>query len=164
MKQKNELLRRKTRQQRHTLGGTAAGVMLLFAVLLMAGPVQVMAADVVVYKSPTCGCCTAWVEHLEKNGLSVEVHDRYDMDQVKDQLGVPERLRSCHTAIAGNYLIEGHVPADQVIRALTEKPAVMGLAVPGMPMGSPGMEGPRKDDYAVLTFSRSGDISVYAER
>jgi hypothetical protein len=79
-------------------------------------------------------------------------------------MGVPARLRSCHTAKAGDYVIEGHVPADLISRVLKEKPKVKGLAVPGMPMGSPGMEGPRKDDYAVLTFTEDGRTSVYAER
>lgn len=136
----------------------------VLAALLLLGPVSAWAADVVVYKSPTCGCCQAWIEHLEENGFSVETHDTHDMTSVKNQLGVPQRLRSCHTAIAGNYLIEGHVPADLISRALTEKPMVKGLAVPGMPMGSPGMEGPRKDDYSIISFTEHGELSIYAER
>lgn len=152
------------RGDRNSLLGMLGGFVLAIAAVLMAGPTPAGAADVTVYKSPTCGCCSAWVEHLEQNGLSVEVHNRNDMEQVKDQLGVPTRLRSCHTAIAGDYLIEGHVPADLIHRGLKEKPAVMGLAVPGMPMGSPGMEGARKDGYAVLTFSRDGKVDLYAER
>lgn len=139
-------------------------LMLSLLALLTLGPAAAAAADVVMYKSPTCGCCADWVTHLEKSGLTVEVHNSYDMTKVKDQLGVPGHLRSCHTAIAGDYLIEGHVPADLISRALKEKPAIIGLAVPGMPMGSPGMEGPRKDDYAVLTFDQDGQVSVYAER
>lgn len=139
-------------------------LMLSLAALLMMGPVAAAAADVVVYKSPTCGCCSAWVTHLEQSGLTVEVHNRHDMTVVKNRLGIPDRLRSCHTAIAGDYLIEGHVPADLISRVLKEKPQVVGLAVPGMPMGSPGMEGPRKDDYAVVTFDRNGEVLIYAER
>jgi hypothetical protein len=138
--------------------------MLLFAVVLLVGPAAASAAEVVVFKSPSCGCCKEWVEHLEQSGLSVGVHDRYDMSAVKDQLAIPGRLRSCHSAIAGDYLIEGHVPADLIRRALDEKPEVAGLAVPGMPMGSPGMEGPRKDEYAVLAFEHDGQVTVYAER
>lgn len=141
------------------------GAMLLpLAALLMLGPAAAAAADVVVFKSPSCGCCKAWVKHLEQNGLSVEVHDRYDMSAVKEQLAVPAKLRSCHSALADDYLIEGHVPADLIQRVVGERPEVMGLAVPGMPMGSPGMEGPRKDEYAVLAFEHDGKTTVYAER
>ncbi len=139
-------------------------MLLPLVALLLLGPAAAAAADVVVFKSPTCGCCTKWVEHLEQNGLSVEVHDRHDMTAVKDRLVVPDQLRSCHTALAGDYIIEGHVPADLIQRVLEEKPEAVGLAVPGMPMGSPGMEGPRKDDYAVLSFSHDGRLEVYAER
>lgn len=158
------MLNKKNSPLRMSAFAALRSLMLPLVVLLMMGPAAAVAADVVVYKSPTCGCCAAWVTHLEKSGLTVEVHNRSDMSAVKDQLGVPGRLRSCHTAIAGDYLIEGHVPADLISRALKEKPAVMGLAVPGMPMGSPGMEGPRKDDYAVLTFDQDGQVSLYAER
>ncbi len=158
------MLNKKNSPLRMSAFAALRSLMLPLVVLLMMGPAAAVAADVVVYKSPTCGCCAAWVTHLEKSGLTVEVHNRSDMSAVKDQLGVPGRLRSCHTAIAGDYLIEGHVPADLISRALKEKPAVMGLAVPGMPMGSPGMEGPRKDDYAVVTFDQDGQVSLYAER
>lgn len=147
-----------------TVVGVVSFIMVVAVVIVVAGQTPANAADVVVYKSPTCGCCTAWVDHLEENGLSVEVHNRRDMNPVKDQMGVPARLRSCHTAVADDYVIEGHVPADLISKALGEKPDVKGLAVPGMPMGSPGMEGPRKDDYAILTFTEDGQTSVYAER
>jgi hypothetical protein len=120
------------------------------------------AADIVVYKSPTCGCCKAWVNHLEQNGFSVEVHNQLDMNPVKREMGVPGKLQSCHTAKVGGYVIEGHVPAGEIVRLLKEKPPVKGLTVPGMPMGSPGMEGPRSDPYEVLTFQPSGKTSVYA--
>ena len=123
-----------------------------------------VAADVVVYKSPTCGCCEKWVEHLQENGFSVQVHDHYDMNPIKSELGVPSRLRSCHTAKVGDYLVEGHVPAADIARLLQEKPPVKGLSVPGMPMGSPGMEGPRKDAFQVLTFDTQGHTSIYANR
>ena len=122
------------------------------------------AADVVVYKSPTCGCCKNWISHLQENGFTVEVHNRHDMSPIKSELGVPRHLQSCHTAKVGDYVVEGHVPAEEIARLLDEKPAVMGLAVPGMPMGSPGMEGPRKDAYDILTFQKNGRTSVYARR
>ncbi len=119
-------------------------------------------ADVVVYKSPACGCCTDWVGHLRANGFSVEVRDRQNISSIKKELGVPLQLRSCHTAKVGGYIVEGHVPAREVIRMLKEKPRIDGLTVPGMPMGTPGMEGPRKDAYDVLTFDGSGRTTVYA--
>ena len=122
------------------------------------------AADVVVYKSPTCGCCNKWVTHLEKHGFRVETHDERNMSRIKSELGVPRYLHSCHTAKVGDYIVEGHVPADEITRLLSEKPGVRGLAVPGMPMGSPGMEGPRKDAYDILTFDEAGRTSVFASR
>lgn len=140
---------------------------LLVGITLVAGGIlftqqTATAADVVVYKSPTCGCCKGWVKHMRESGFSVEVHDRSDVSPVKRQLGVPRHLQSCHTAKVGNYVIEGHVPANDIKRLLNEKPDVAGLTAPGMPMGSPGMEGPRKDRYDVLTFKPDGKTSVFA--
>src|SRR3954463_3825556 len=107
---------------------------------------------ITVYKTPTCGCCKAWVEHLQKNRLTPTTHDLNDLSETKDTLGVPDALRSCHTAVIGRYVIEGHVPADLIKKVVAEKPAnILGLAVPGMPVGSPGMEVPgRKDPYDVI--------------
>ncbi len=122
----------------------------------------VRAADIEVYKSPTCGCCNDWVDHLQENGFSVEVHNLRNMNSIKIELGVSQNLQSCHTAKIGQYVIEGHVPASDVKRMLREKPDIAGLAVPGMPVGSPGMEGPRKDAYDVLTFRSGGKTSVYS--
>ena len=139
------------------LSGT---ILLVGALLLNQQPAQ--AADVVVYKSPTCGCCKEWVNHMRENGFKVTVHDRRDMDPIKRELGVPQRLQSCHTAQVDGYVIEGHVPAADVVRLLRQKLPVKGLTAPGMPMGSPGMEGPRKDPYAVLTFQSDGRTAVYA--
>ncbi len=139
------------------LSGT---ILLVGALLLNQQPAQ--AADVVVYKSPTCGCCKEWVNHMRENGFKVTVHDRRDMDPIKRELGVPQRLQSCHTAHVDGYVIEGHVPAADVVRLLRQKLPVKGLTAPGMPMGSPGMEGPRKDPYAVLTFQSDGRTAVYA--
>ena len=116
-----------------------------------------------VYKSPTCGCCKAWVDHVKAEGFQVEVHDLDDVSEIKAEAGVPERARSCHTAIVEGYAIEGHVPAATIKRLLREKPGVAGLAVPGMPTGSPGMEVPGQpaDKYDVLAFDRSGALTVY---
>jgi hypothetical protein len=120
---------------------------------------------ITVYKDPSCGCCTKWVAHLQANGFAPEVHDRSDMDALKDGLGVPAALRSCHTAIAGKYVIEGHVPAADVKRLLSTKPAgTFGIAVPGMPVGSPGMEmGNRRDRYDVVAFGAAGSTRVFAQ-
>lgn len=118
--------------------------------------------SITVYKSPACGCCSKWVSHLQDNGFEVEAVNRKDMNSVKSEAGIPSQLASCHTAIIGGYVIEGHVPADDIKRLLTERPDVAGLTVPGMPMGSPGMEGPRQDKYDMLTFTTSGDTTVFS--
>lgn len=117
---------------------------------------------ITVYKSPTCGCCSKWVRHLQDNGFEVEAINRPDMNSVKSEAGITRQLASCHTAIISGYVIEGHVPAVDIKRLLKERPDIAGLAVPGMPMGSPGMEGPRQDSYDVLTFSKSGETTVFS--
>jgi len=117
---------------------------------------------ITVYKSPTCGCCSKWVRHLQDNGFEVEAINRSDMNSVKSNAGIPRQLASCHTAIIGGYVIEGHVPAADIKRLLKERPAVVGLTVPGMPMGSPGMEGARQDKYNVLTFDKAGNSTVFS--
>lgn len=117
-----------------------------------------------IYKSPTCGCCKEWVTHVEKAGFAPVVHDVPDVMPMKKTLGIPGELHSCHTAIVGRYSIEGHVPADLIHRILKEKPAIAGLAVGGMPQGSPGMETGRKDPYDVVAFTKAGRTSVYARR
>lgn len=137
---------------------------LLLAVITLIAVKGTQAADIVVYKSPTCGCCGKWVEHMQAAGYTVEVENRRDLAPIKAELGVPPALQSCHTARVGDYTIEGHVPADLVQRLLDEKPDIKGLAVPGMPMGSPGMEGPRKDPYDVLAIGKDGRTKVYARR
>ncbi len=116
---------------------------------------------ITVYMSPTCGCCGAWVEHLKKNGFGARVHNVPDTAPYRAKYGVPEALGSCHTAVAGGYAIEGHVPAADIKRLLRERPRAKGIAVPGMPMGSPGMEGPRKDRYETLLFDASGKYVVF---
>lgn len=127
-------------------------------------PASTDAATITVYKSPTCGCCANWVEHMQKHGYKMVVHDTEDMAPVKAQLGVPEAMGSCHTATVGGYVLEGHVPAGDVARLLRERPAVLGLAVPGMPIGSPGMEmpGTAPDRYDVVAFERGNGSRVFA--
>jgi hypothetical protein len=116
-----------------------------------------------LYKDPSCGCCTKWGDHLRGNGFAVTARDRSDMDTLKDSLGVPAALRSCHTAIVGKYVVEGHVPANDVKKLLASAPKdVVGIAVPGMPTGSPGMEGGRVDKYDVVAFLAGGRTRVFA--
>jgi hypothetical protein len=118
----------------------------------------------VVYKDPNCGCCTAWNEHMTAAGFRLQVKDTAQMAQVKGAIGVPAALQSCHTGVIAGYFVEGHVPADLVQKLVREKPAIAGLAVPGMPAGSPGMEGPPPERYDILAVSRTGTVSVYATR
>lgn len=121
--------------------------------------------DVVVYKTPACGCCGKWVEHLRENGFDVSVVNVSSTQPAREQYGVPRRLGSCHTAQAGEYWVEGHVPADLIQRLVTEQPGnIRGIAVPGMPMGSPGMEGPGAVQYDIVAYRRDGMTTVYATR
>jgi hypothetical protein len=130
----------------------------------VANPAQ--GTPMVVYKTPTCGCCRAWVDHVRAAGFAVEVRDMPDVQPVKHEHGVPGHLGSCHTAVVDGYVVEGHVPADVIRRMLRERPQVAGIAVPGMPAGSPGMEVPggRKDPYDIIAFARDGKVSVYETR
>jgi hypothetical protein len=130
-----------------------------------AAPAAANGPQLVVYKDPSCGCCSKWVEHMRANGFAVEAHDTSGVDGVKNQAGVPQAARSCHTGLVGGYAIEGHVPAEAVRRLLREHPAdVAGLAVPGMVTGSPGMEGPDPQHYDVIAFTKNGQTRVYASR
>lgn len=116
----------------------------------------------VVYKTPTCGCCAKWVDHMEAAGFEVEVHDQNDLSAIKANNGVRREFSSCHTAFVDGYVVEGHVPAVYVQKLLKDRPEVAGLTVPGMPMGSPGMEGSYSEPYDVLTFDRAGQTTVFA--
>jgi hypothetical protein len=121
---------------------------------------------VTVYKSPTCGCCSKWVDHMKAAGFAVTSHDVDDVAAIKEKHGVPAEAGSCHTALVGTYVVEGHVPADAVKRMLRERPNIAGIAVPGMPVGSPGMEVPGRpaDSYSIVAFEKSGKYSVYEKR
>ncbi|MBP8101528.1 MAG: DUF411 domain-containing protein [Burkholderiaceae bacterium] len=119
--------------------------------------------EVQVYKSPTCGCCGAWVEHMRKAGFAVKVNEVTDTSAARKRLGMPDKFASCHTATVGSYVLEGHVPAAEVKRMLAAKPKAVGLAVPSMPPSAPGMDMPgRKDAYQVLLVDVSGQYSVFA--
>ncbi|MCP4002141.1 MAG: DUF411 domain-containing protein [Gammaproteobacteria bacterium] len=133
--------------------------------LLVVGPACVLAEEtgplVRVYKSPTCNCCKKWIRHLQDAGFRVEATDVSDIGAYKIEYGVPRALGSCHTAIVDGYIVEGHVPADNVIKMLRQKPEIIGIAAPGMPMGSPGMEGPNAEAYDVIAFDADGKTSVF---
>lgn len=116
---------------------------------------------IAVYKSATCGCCTEWIKHLKANGFTVKAYDVDNPSDYREKAGIPNQFGSCHTGLVEGYAIEGHVPAREIKRLLAEKPKAVGLAVPAMPMGSPGMEGPRKDPYDVLLVQSQGRSAVY---
>lgn len=117
-----------------------------------------------VYKSPTCGCCNKWIDHLKANGFGVRSYDTDNVAQHKARLGVPPGYGSCHTAEVDGYVIEGHVPAREIKRLLKEKPRARGLVVPAMPVGSPGMEADgRKDPYKVFLVNRDRPVRTYAQ-
>src|SRR4029077_7672899 len=139
-----------------------------FAILVCALFARVVFAQaqptITVQRDPGCGCCLNWVAHLEKAGFKVSITESPEMDAVKDRRGVPKAARSCHTGVVDGYVIEGHVPAADIKRLLKERPAVVGLAVPGMPAGSPGMEvsNGRVQPYDVIAFDKTGKTTVFA--
>ncbi len=148
------------------LSGLLVATLLTFPAFLAPATAEenVTSTPVTVYKSPWCGCCGGWIDHMRAAGFTVEVNDLENLDPVKRAMGVPEQLESCHTASVGGYTTEGHVPASEVIRLLTEKPAARGLSVPGMVVGSPGMEqGNAYEPYAVVLFSDARRPIVYRQ-
>lgn len=147
--------------RRLAIAGVAIAALALTA--LLRAPSSA-APTVTVYKSASCGCCTKWIEHLRSAGFTVTAHDTDDLTSVATNMGVPFRLTSCHTARVGNYVIEGHVPADLIKKLLAEHPPLAGLAVPGMVTGSPGMEGPGAQHYDIIAWDRQGKTTVYARR
>ena len=130
-----------------------------------AGATFVSAPAILVYKSPSCGCCHLWIRHLEGAGFQVTAKDVNDVTPYRKKYRVPAALASCHTALIDGYSIEGHVPADVIRKLLNEKPSIAGLAAPGMPQGSPGMEqGGPAEHYDIISFTHSGKTAVYASR
>ncbi len=144
--------------RRSLLAGAALGALALAAPVLAARPKPLIE----VWKSATCGCCQGWVDHLQAAGFEVRVTDVQGPADVREKLGMPARFGSCHTARVQGYVLEGHVPAREIHRLIKERPEALGLAVPGMPVGSPGMEmGDQRDAYDVLLVTRQGQSSVY---
>jgi hypothetical protein len=139
-----------------------ASVLFLFAAATLASQQQ-KRPSVEVYKTATCGCCSLWVEHLEANGFTVRTTNLETLADIKAKHRIPPRAQSCHTAVVNGYVVEGHVPAADVQRLLKEQPAIVGLAVPGMPIGSPGMEvpGQKPQPFDVLAFDKTGQTRVF---
>ena len=135
--------------------------------LFVLSSLRLRAADneVTVYKVPTCGCCTKWVDHLKENGFQVTVHDVESTDEYSARSGVPETARSCHIGVVAGYAVEGHVPAADILRLLKERPKAKGLAVPGMPVGSPGMDFPGgpPGEYTVVLIGEDGELIDYQQ-
>lgn len=154
---------------KHSRFRTGLGVSFLALVALTGAvapaPAHARAKEpvITVYRDPNCGCCKNWIAYLIKHGFKVVDKTSDDMPEIKSGLGVPDDLRSCHTGVVNGYVIEGHVPAADIARLLKEKASVAGLAVPGMPMGSPGMEGSRVDRYDVISFRKDGKTAVFAK-
>lgn len=147
------------------LSPIAAAAVIIGVVWLQPPSSSAEATEIVVYKTPTCGCCVKWIEHLQDSGLNVRAVDVPSTVPVRERFGVPHRLGSCHTAVFGDYWVEGHVPADLVQKLLNEKPDdIVGISVPGMPMGSPGMEGPNAVEYQVVALGKDGEFTLYATR
>ena len=143
----------------------AAMLAIGLSVVQAQSPAPADAKSATVYKQVGCGCCSIWAEQLRKLGFKVSTMEIPDLAKIKNTYGVPQAAHTCHTALIDGYVFEGHVPLDLVQKVLKERPKIVGLAVPGMPLGSPGMEmGSRKDAYDVLAFDREGKTSVYAKR
>lgn len=158
--QRRTLLRSAT-----ALSGLAATTLLALSAPLALAQARRPLPVMEVWKDPQCGCCDDWITYLEKNGFSVRAFDTGNI-AVRQRLGMPEKYGSCHTALIGGYVVEGHVPAADIQRLLRERPAALGLSVPGMPIGSPGMDGPlyggRRDPFHVLLVGRDGSSRIWA--
>jgi hypothetical protein len=155
--------------RRDFLRASTGAVAALVAVRRLGALPTAAPTKITIYKTSTCGCCKVWVQHLEKAGFVATVHDLPGMPQLnatKKTIGVPAAMQTCHTAVVATYWIEGHVPADVITKLLAEKPVIAGLAVPGMPTGSPGMEAPdgRKEPYDILAVDKAGKTRVFAKR
>ena len=162
-----------TTSRAHRRGRFLSVGLFIVAALAWSGNVWVAAQtraaakpQMTVYKSATCGCCKLWIKHMEENGFAVKAFDVDDIDKVKRERGVPASAASCHTGVVNGYVVEGHVPADAVLKMLKEKPDVRGIAVPGMPVGSPGMEveGGFKQPYAIVSIDKAGKTKIYERR
>ena len=149
--------------RRMIISGLMTVAILAVCSLAVAGEAD--APEITVYKSPTCGCCQRWIDHLQDNGFRVQAHNLDNMNDLKSANGITSETASCHTAMVEDYVVEGHVPADVIKKLLAERPEVKGITVPGMPLGSPGMESSIEQPYEILTFDAEGKVlGVYARR
>lgn len=169
MSRKSKLRPSKNRKSKALWFSLATGVVAITLVIWVSVPTisanGVDVVDVAVYKTPTCGCCNKWIAHLRDNDLKVNVVSVRNTWSIQSQVGVPRQLGSCHTAVVGDYWVEGHVPADLIQRLMAEKPDdIRGIAVPGMVTGSPGMEGPNPVRYDVLAFGADRSVAIYSTR
>lgn len=144
-----------------TLVGVSFFLFFIGSVMYSRNSSNAIANEIIVYQSRTCGCCKKWVSHLKDNGFKVKSELMDDISSVKVGLKIPMQVTSCHTAVINGYVVEGHVPAIAIKKLLKEKPKLKGLAVPGMPMGSPGMEGSYDEPYSVISFDESGSMNNY---
>ena len=147
----------------HRWRGLAVASVMVVSAIASPALADGQAGQVEVYKSPWCGCCAAWVDHLEQNGYTAIVHDVENLSTIKQMAGVPQDQQSCHTAMIDGYVIEGHVPASAIGRLLAERPEIHGLTVPGMPQGSPGMEGPNPVPFTVYSIGSDTESEVFME-
>lgn len=135
----------------------------LTTIMLLCGTALVAAQTVTVYKSPTCGCCMGWVDYLRDKDFEVETHDLENLGKIKRQYGVEPSLQSCHTAIVDGYVVEGHVPAEDIRRLMRERPDIKGISAPGMPAMSPGMASLEPKNYDVLSFDAEGGVEIFSQ-
>lgn len=152
--------------RRTLITGLGAGTAVLalggLGIAVLPGSARAELPKMTVWKDPNCGCCGAWVDHVRGAGFTVEVRETAEMASIKELHQVPAELQSCHTALVDGYVLEGHVPAEDVLRLIRERPSAKGLTVPGMPQGSPGMETGHKDAYDVVLFGAEGGDKVFA--
>jgi hypothetical protein len=150
------------RQATVALAAVAAVAIGVFVFPELFGSNPAVAEEIVVYKDPSCGCCGRWADHLRQSGFKVTVNDIDDIATIKNRAGVPDGMESCHTAFVAGYVVEGHVPAENIKEILAERPGMKGLAVPGMPSSAPGMDSPDHEPYTVYSFDAKGASKVYA--
>jgi hypothetical protein len=152
---------------RYGVGGIALIGLVAFGVTGLTGSGGVESSgvlqgvDATVYKSPNCGCCGAWAQYAERQGMNVEVKEVRNLNQIKGEHGVPSSLESCHTTVLSDYVVEGHIPAEGIEKLLEEEPDVQGIGLPGMPQGSPGMPGPKQGEWEISSFTENGGTSEF---
>lgn len=148
-----------------TIGFALLGSLIYFSQIGSKGSIinTAQGKTITVYKSPTCGCCEKHVAYLRRSGFTVEVKDEQNIGSIKEQFGVPQEIASCHTAVLGEYIIEGHMPIEAIEKLIQDQPLIKGIALPGMPSGSPGMPGSKEGIFKIISFTKNGDQNVFQE-